>query len=1308
MNKAGKIMALTGALILAGIYATVANAATCTISPETSTITEGDSVTFSAVTSDFKGKKSYAWTFEGGAPASSTASTQTVTYDTPNAPGSYAVSLTVSSNKSGSATCSAIVTVNEAGGGFQPPTCSIDKPATNVTIEEGDSVNYTGTITEGDGAISAITWNFLGGSPASSDVANPGNVVYNSASTYITTLDATDSNGETCVQQTRTITVNPAGPVPPPPDIGLDIPQTDFKIMMNYELGMHCTGFEFAYCCVLPAYNSILAQVVKPETASGLIAPRLLDAHPTANRDLLDRQTVLRDVELDSSGNFKKYVLKYWHDAQPRNNFIDGQLVGKQQDSILISEVENNSLLSWNTVVDAGKGRTGAPDALNYGEYNGAFSALKGNGITGESIDNYQNAIWNHLYIYADPDHQTPAGPNLEGHPDSNWLTPTPEGTKLRLGVDLPAYPENCGPAYHPMGPDAVDDPNNPSPGSNTCGGLAKGSLLTYSGERGTIVFTEMKVVENLPIMLTSPRIWEALGLPLTPFEDTIDFFADPGLVDEDSIRPYVAMKARLYNYDASAPGGVGTAVFDANGPVTGFGTAPIDIPNCERCHAAAPDNGSTANVNSPSHNLQLPDGSYRYGDQAGGDALAAELWAQTTQEYNFWLQLFPSMQSKSDWYARLKSAAINMLALHDMEHDTHFTDNYPGVECDNKPDPIATGDLDNTGCNPSIGGLPQNTRLNHESIICQKCHADNVIAVVRSACTGGTCGPLPGEGLIKPVTEAIHWNHRNIAEGGTIAQHDAFGRDGGCQGCHPAHRSDGDMSGYPITKQGDNFYAESDNRLANGGCFVGRDVHSNPLKDVDGAETPEHLNAVGQWLADNVFRGQAQHGITAPDGSNPDTRGIWCTNCHTQLSQELWKRDDCEDLVNGVCTDNNGDPVTNLRNADLQTIADEVAGGDLDKVKSWLDPKTNGMSADTVDRTHEIWDKDPSEALVAVLEVNSAGGFVFRTPDDDPDGYPKVNILSFCTTPTCLADINDEFAPDGTRGWNYKVYGLIEGEERDEIGVAVPFAAATDGGDHWLSPGEPHCADCHTAPYVEQSGNNNFFPPFNYPRKASLMRYSRGHQDISCQGCHESIHGLYPVTPNIDTTSYAQAAALNADGSHGPLKCATCHQTRSNGTPLWAKSMEYQGTKVSRNFDAAVSWMHTYTEEADPREDVCLNCHTTPKDWEQTIVATNKKWVEHTYRGRVSRGAMSAAEIATWGHVLGDTGVGSVADTLDGLCNTCHTDGRQGSGTPAVSCNTAWKNHLIQGRADEEVWKDISAASPNTGFTTCGWEDPA
>ena len=44
------------------------------------------------------------------------------------------------------------------------------------------------------------------------------------------------------------------------------------------------------------------------------------------------------------------------------------------------------------------------------------------------------------------------------------------------------------------------------------------------------------------------------------------------------------------------------------------------------------------------------------------------------------------------------------------------------------------------------------------------------------------------------------------------------------------------------------------------------------------------------------------------------------------------------------------------------------------------------------------------------------------------------------------------------------------------------------------------------------RAATSHSIPPFNYPAKASLMRYTRGHQDISCQGCHESIHGLYPV----------------------------------------------------------------------------------------------------------------------------------------------------------------------------------------------------
>ena len=72
-------------------------------------------------------------------------------------------------------------------------------------------------------------------------------------------------------------------------------------------------------------------------------------------------------------------------------------------------------------------------------------------------------------------------------------------------------------------------------------------------------------------------------------------------------------------------------------------------------------------------------------------------------------------------------------------------------------------------------------------------------------------------------------------------------------------------------------------------------------MKDVDGAETPAHLNAVGQWLSTNVFYNQdGEAGVPGHD-----TRGLWCTNCHTQLGQEIWRAEDCNDLINGDCVNN-------------------------------------------------------------------------------------------------------------------------------------------------------------------------------------------------------------------------------------------------------------------------------------------------------------------------------------------------------------------------------------------------------------------
>ena len=184
--------------------------------------------------------------------------------------------------------------------------------------------------------------------------------------------------------------------------------------MMNYELGMHCTGFEFAYCCVLPAYNSILAQVVKPDS-TGQGFPELMGGDPNVGLDALGRETVVRDRDQDSNGNFKKYVLKYWHEAQPRN---DGR--GKPQSSLLISAVEGNSLMSWNTKFDSAA--LDANGKVITGEYNGAQGVVLGDGDYDDPSDNYQNAVWNHLYFYD----------NLEG---GNAAGTSLEADKIRLGV---------------------------------------------------------------------------------------------------------------------------------------------------------------------------------------------------------------------------------------------------------------------------------------------------------------------------------------------------------------------------------------------------------------------------------------------------------------------------------------------------------------------------------------------------------------------------------------------------------------------------------------------------------------------------------------------------------------------------------------------------------------------------------------------------------------------------------------------------------------------------------------------------------
>ncbi|MEZ5542854.1 MAG: PKD domain-containing protein [Pseudomonadota bacterium] len=172
---------------------------------------------------------------------------------------------------------------SNSGGGVSlnnPPVCSIDTPATDVTIPAGGSVNYSGTVTDPDaGDTLTIRWTFPGGTPASASSEDPGPVSYGSAGVYQTTLSATDSAGAACSTQRRNIIVTGGGT---PPALSINstsqdslqpvtgtVPQQtpvsggNYSVLAINDLGMHCGDLDTRIASILPPFQVLLAQVIQ-------------------------------------------------------------------------------------------------------------------------------------------------------------------------------------------------------------------------------------------------------------------------------------------------------------------------------------------------------------------------------------------------------------------------------------------------------------------------------------------------------------------------------------------------------------------------------------------------------------------------------------------------------------------------------------------------------------------------------------------------------------------------------------------------------------------------------------------------------------------------------------------------------------------------------------------------------------------------------------------------------------------------------------------------------------------------------------
>jgi mono/diheme cytochrome c family protein len=231
------------------------------------------------------------------------------------------------------------------------------------------------------------------------------------------------------------------------------------------------------------------------------------------------------------------------------------------------------------------------------------------------------------------------------------------------------------------------------------------------------------------------------------------------------------------------------------------------------------------------------------------------------------------------------------------------------------------------------------------------------------------------------------------------------------------------------------------------------------------------------------------------------EMRGLVCTNCHNELAQALSRYDDLKDVVT--------QKGKTLRNRPIAEVIKVVAGGDKKKFADYYaDPRV----------------QTAGEPLIAFYEKHESP--VLAKSTTDAQGNLKLSAWN---------------APEGG---------------------PVPYQAASGGNDWWLAAAEPHCANCHIAPFVESEGGAYF--PIDQPNKYALYRFSKAHGEIACQSCHESIHGLYPVRyegvgNTVDLTTHEQALQFSPDGTYaGPVTCAACHAVNEKGVPRELRNTEY------------------------------------------------------------------------------------------------------------------------------------------------------
>jgi PKD repeat protein len=165
------------------------------------TIYEGEQITFTDLSSN--SPTSWAWSFPGGSPGTSTVQNPIISYTTA---GTYDVTL-IATNSAGSDTevKNLYITVLPE---VQIPVADFTADQTMITA--GQQVNFTDLSTNSP---TSWVWSFPGGAPGTSTIQNP-SVTYNTPGTYDVTLVASNSAGNDTENKVMYITVMPEVQVP--------------------------------------------------------------------------------------------------------------------------------------------------------------------------------------------------------------------------------------------------------------------------------------------------------------------------------------------------------------------------------------------------------------------------------------------------------------------------------------------------------------------------------------------------------------------------------------------------------------------------------------------------------------------------------------------------------------------------------------------------------------------------------------------------------------------------------------------------------------------------------------------------------------------------------------------------------------------------------------------------------------------------------------------------------------------------------------------------------------------------------------